>query len=375
MAWLDREQIPLWQATGNHTTYDEMSETVFREILELPRNGPAGQEGLSYWVRHGDLLIVVVDTMGAGLGGEGYVETAWLRQVLRDNDEAPQKIVVGHHPVFPVNGFSGPVQREISSEITKELWNVLVDNDVSAYLCGHILAFDVQVHQGVLQICSAGAGTDHLMPAEFEFFHCLQIAVDARGLRYQVLDTNGQVREKLDWPVRLPSFDDWRVLPMGEFAAPTVLKPENREVLLLRFTGTSSAAECQALQTLFCCRPPAALPPLWIGLKGAEQRLTVTISPEPGRSPHYWLGPPIASGEPFDFTLMLHHNMGPGGIVCKLGEEDKWTSLSAASPWGLERLMISDQWLTGHGPSRPDEQPFLGKNLSVQAAIVRQDID
>jgi len=50
MAWLDQATIPLWNSTGNHTTYDAMSEGVFAAMLpHLPRNGPPGQDGLSYW--------------------------------------------------------------------------------------------------------------------------------------------------------------------------------------------------------------------------------------------------------------------------------------------------------------------------------------
>ena len=41
-----------------------------------------GQDGLSYWVRRGDLLVVFVHTAWYGLGGEGHVETEWLRRVL-----------------------------------------------------------------------------------------------------------------------------------------------------------------------------------------------------------------------------------------------------------------------------------------------------
>ena len=45
MAWLDREAIPLYHTTGNHTTYDTASETVFREVMaHLPRNGPPGAQ-------------------------------------------------------------------------------------------------------------------------------------------------------------------------------------------------------------------------------------------------------------------------------------------------------------------------------------------
>ncbi len=164
MSWLDRRSIPMWHSTGNHTTYDEMSEAVFREVLDLPRNGPTGQEGLSYWIRRGDLLIVFVHTLWTGLGGEGYVETSWLRGVLADHADARHKLVVGHHPVFSVNGFAGPYQRDVAPEVATEFWDALVDAGVCAYLCSHILAFGTQVHRGVLQICTAGAGTAHRMP-------------------------------------------------------------------------------------------------------------------------------------------------------------------------------------------------------------------
>ena len=185
MAWLDRRAVPLWHATGNHTAYDPMSEAVFRDVLDLPRNGPPGQEGLSYWVRRNALLLVFVHTLWSGLGGEGHLETEWLDRVLRQHADAQYKLVVGHHPVFPVNGFAGAYQREIGREHTEAFWNTLVSHGVLAYLCSHILAFDVQVRRGVLQLCTAGAGTLHRMPEDYEYLHCVQLALDAGGLRYQ----------------------------------------------------------------------------------------------------------------------------------------------------------------------------------------------
>src|SRR6516225_4275762 len=69
MAWLDRGMTPVWHTTSNHTTYDVMSEAVFREVLRLPENGPPQQVGLSYFVRRSDLLLVFVHTSWSGLGG------------------------------------------------------------------------------------------------------------------------------------------------------------------------------------------------------------------------------------------------------------------------------------------------------------------
>ena len=148
MAWLDSATIPVWHTTGNHTTYDVMSEAVFRAVLDFPNNGPPGQSGLSYFVRRGDLLMVFVNTLWSGLGGEGHVEIEWLETTLKEHSDARHKLVLGHHPVFPVNGFGGAYQREIGHEYTRPFWDVLVNENVLAYLCSHILAFDVQARRG-----------------------------------------------------------------------------------------------------------------------------------------------------------------------------------------------------------------------------------
>ena len=67
LAQLDRGATPFYHTTGNHTVYDRASEAVFREVMaHLPRNGPADQGGLSYFVRRGDLLLVFVNTLWIG---------------------------------------------------------------------------------------------------------------------------------------------------------------------------------------------------------------------------------------------------------------------------------------------------------------------
>ncbi|MFT4041375.1 MAG: metallophosphoesterase, partial [Thermomicrobiales bacterium] len=214
MAWLDRARIPLYTVPANHTTYDTMSERVYAEVLDfLPANGPTGQARLSYWVRRGDLLLVFVNTMSTALG-EGRVETDWLEATLRQHADAAHKLVLGHHPVFAANGFSGAYQRELEAENGRRFWEILRRHGVLAYLCSHMLAFDVQAHDGILQIMTAGAGTAHRLPPEWEYLHAVQMALDADGLRYRVLDTDGVTRESLAWPVTEPEAEDW-----GEIAA------------------------------------------------------------------------------------------------------------------------------------------------------------
>ena len=309
MAWLDRKRIPPWHATGNHTAWDEASEAIFAEVMaHLPRNGPPGQEGLSYVVRRGPLLLVFVHTLWSGLGGQGHVETDWLDETLAANEDAHWKIVVGHHPAWTVNGFAGPVGRTLSEP--EPFWDVLVRHKVLAYLCSHILAFDVQVHAGVLQITTAGAGTVHRMPPEVEHLHAMQMALDGQGLRAQVIDDTGTVRERFAWPpdVRAASKDEvGQNGAIFRLRAPAAASPRRRVLLTLH-----DSADLR----------------LWGGQAGPRGRLTVTLHPELGRSPHYWLGPEIEDLVELDLAVLP--SMGPGGLHWRT-PGGPWSSLASSS--------------------------------------------
>lgn len=368
MAWLDRSKVPMWHTTANHTTYDEMSEAVFREILRLPENGPPGQEGLSYWVRRDDLLMVFVHTLWTGLGGEGHVETEWLVSTLKAHSDARHKLVLGHHPVHSVNGFSGTYQREIGHEYTERFWEILVEADVLAYICSHILAFDAQVHRGVLQICTAGAGTAHRMPEGVEYLHCVQAALDHEGLRYQVLDTEGTVREWLDWPIRYPNTDQWQTLPAGESRALLEGHSADLQVLGLRLKGATAATASSPAQTLFSAFAPGAAPALWLGLRGSRQTLTVIIGRDPGRSPAYWFGPDLPAGTAFDIDIAFCPAMGPGGVLYRLHEDNRWSSFASATSLGLERLVWPSRWSVGHAQGGVWDRPYKGLELNVEVS-------
>ncbi|MFS8044682.1 metallophosphoesterase family protein [Rhizobium sp. BR 314] len=364
MAWLDRDQTPLWHTTSNHTTYDEMSERIFREVLRLPENGPLGQEGLSYWVRRGDLLLVFVHTLWTGLGGEGHVETEWLEATLRAHADARHKIVLGHHPVFPVNGYSGTYQREIGHEYATPFWDILVEADVLAYVCSHMLAFDVQVHRGVLQLCTAGAGTAHRMPEGVEYLHCVQAALDAEGLRYQVLDTDGLVRERLQWPFK-PVGTSRELSPGLHDVGFGGLKGADY-IVQLKITGHMADGSYAPAQTLFSLFDSHSAAKLWLGLRGPRQTLTLVLGRDPGRSPHYWFGPDLSPGKALDIDIALHAGMGPGGMLYRMRADHGWSSFCGASATGLEHTVWPERWSVGHGQGGAADRPFMGSGLSIK---------
>lgn len=365
MAWLDRTVTPLYNVPANHTTYDVMSERVYAEVMtHLPVNGPAGQERLTYVVRRGDLLMVFVNTMSTALG-EGRVETEWLEATLHQHADARHKLVFGHHPVWPVNGFSGAHQRELEHENGRRFWDVLRRHGVLAYFCSHMLAFDVQVHEGILQVLTAGAGTAHLMPPEWEYLHAVRVELDETSLRYEVLDTTGAVRERLAWPPSEPPADAWQELVAG---AP-LPSPHFADALVWLDISGVTAPSPAGSQTILCAgNDDAWLPPLWLGLIGPEQRLSVLLAPQEGRSPHMWTGPALPTGAPFHLQMLLHPGMGPGGLLWRSAPDAPWTSLTCASAWGLARVPATEHLSVGCGKGSADDRAWLGAELRVQMA-------
>jgi hypothetical protein len=270
--------------------------------------------------------------------------------------------------VFPINGFTGTYQREVGHEYSRPFWDILVNENVLAYLCSHILAFDVQAHHGVLQICTAGAGTAHRMPEGVEYLHCIQAALDDEGLRYQVLDTDGVVRERLEWP--LPDADParWRELPPGDVEARFSGEVKSGRRIELRLVGQSAAADVATAQTIFTAFEPGSIAPFWLGLRGPRQTLTAIVGRQPGRSPTYWFGPDLSPGEDFDICVTIYPDMGPGGLLYRRHDTARWSSFTSATAQGLEQLSWPRHWAIGHGQGGREDRAFRGAALSVLIA-------
>lgn len=365
MAWLDRDEIPLYHTTGNHTTYDSASEDVFREVMaHLPQTGP---HGLSCFVRRGDLLVIFVNTLDANCGGEGTVDCDWLDNILSRQQDARHKLVFGHHPVWGVNGYAGDYQRVIERENGRRFWEVLRRHDVLAYFCSHILAFDAQVHSGILQICTAGAGAAHRMPPEYEYLHFLQAALDDSGLRYQTLDRRGHMREWLSWPWQLPLATEWAPFtPSAARSLPAncLQQSETATLVVWEISARLKPDANAQPQTLLCAEAAGgALPWLWLGISGVDQRLTALLSPQADRSPHRWIGPALRSDRAFSIQFALHSGLGPGGLLWRWSDASAWSSLLGASAWGAERLPWSSNWRIGEAAG---QQARRGQDLSLR---------
>jgi hypothetical protein len=368
MAWLDDERIPVYHTTSNHVTYDEISERIFREVLpRIPHNGPADQLGLSYFVRRGSLLLVFINTSSSALGGDGWVETEWLERTLSEHADARYKLVLGHQAVFSVNGSTGPRMREIVPKNGQRLWSLFVKHGVLAYLCSHMLCFDVQVQEGVLQILTAGAGTAHLSPGEY--LHCTQCALDEQGLRYQTLASNGRITETLRWPLSLSAASLWQDLSTSrppDFNNAGGSDPSEQAILAFAISGVQAAdSQAQAETLLSAWQDDARLTPLWFGLCGPNRELTVILTPVEGKSPQIWRGPELLAQRAFSLQVALHRGMGPGGILWRWGDASAWTSLRSSASWGAERLQSELGYCVGHDRGDTVRNAFRGSELRV----------
>ena len=325
---------PIYRIAGNHDTFNAVSEQVWRRVFaDLPQNGPVGQEGLSYFVRRGDLLIVAVDVYSQALGAPstvygGRVDYPWVNKVLTEHADAPFKLVLGHTPVFPINGYRGRIWT-MSPEFGEPFWDVLVRHGVDAYLCSHVIAFDAQVYRGVAQITSGGAGTSSgpggCMPAPIEYHHLVQLALDSVGLQAQVLDMDGHCRERFCWPPELGKARGWRIRAAATDAGPARLLLAGRT-------------------------PGEVFDRVRISLDGWQPHLHVALGRAgdtyPQNYPQVWTGPQLEGG-PLDLEVLIYPDMGPGGVLARVGD-GPFSSLQSDAAEGFATEW-PEHWQAGEG--------------------------
>jgi hypothetical protein len=345
-----------WHVASNHSVYDAASAAVWRDVFsELPQNGPPAERGLAYWVRRGTLLLVVMNTSRAERGGGGGVTTDWLESVLDAHADASQKLVVGHHPIHPVNGYAEHPKWRVPPDEGGRFWATLVRHRVLAYACSHVIAFDTQVHDGVLQITSGGAGTEWgpggAMPHPPEYLHFVQLAVEDRRLALQARDPTGALRDWLAWPpdeagawheVAVPS----EGLPL-EVPAPSAWAcgVGTAHLLAWRFAGWPRAAG-GATKILLRAETEDGRCGLTIAV--ADDMLVVQQRRSLDDAVHtaMWRGPAIGDPARVDLDVAIHTGMGPGGVLWRAPGSD-WNSAVSDGAAGFESFPWCSRWHVG----------------------------
>ncbi|MBL8880070.1 MAG: metallophosphoesterase [Phycisphaerales bacterium] len=94
-------RLSIWPSLGNHDVSKPHFGEPYREIFELPANGPQGLLlDENYWFDYGDARFVVLNS---NLEESVLTERVapWLRDTLKDSD-ATWKFAVFHHPPYSV---------------------------------------------------------------------------------------------------------------------------------------------------------------------------------------------------------------------------------------------------------------------------------
>lgn len=111
-------------------TVARMKETFRKHFDHNPRNGPDGEEGLTYSFVHKNALFIGLDQYA---GGQHEVHQGWLDEQLAGNHQ-PHVFVYGHEPAFEIHHRDNlafyPKKRDA-------FWNLLGRGGVQIYFCGH----------------------------------------------------------------------------------------------------------------------------------------------------------------------------------------------------------------------------------------------
>jgi 3',5'-cyclic AMP phosphodiesterase CpdA len=150
--------LKVYPVPGNHdqkniATYLDSWQAVFSD---LPDNGPWNEKKTTYSFDIGQCHFVAVNTSAPSWTGFHAVNVAWLANNLT-NSTQPVTFVYGHDPAFPVGRHIGSAL-DTRPERRDLFWQILSENNVKAYFCGHEHVYDHWMKDNVHQIITGSGG-------------------------------------------------------------------------------------------------------------------------------------------------------------------------------------------------------------------------
>jgi hypothetical protein len=157
--------IPLYVVRGNHEDgllrTDAALLSVYQSTVAsgMPANGPPGEERLTYAFAYKGAKFIATDDYTAHNGKKETVNQSWVDEQLTQ-DTRPFVFVFGHSPVYLVDNDSEDLSFSLPMHPQERdaFWKSMVDNNVSAYLCGHAHLYVRAESQGLPQIVSGNGG-------------------------------------------------------------------------------------------------------------------------------------------------------------------------------------------------------------------------
>jgi len=201
-------ELPFWPSLGNHDVGKRNKGQPFRDVFDLPENGPATQPPeYNYWFDYADARFVVINS-NVGIEVLRDEVAPWCEQVL-GSAKARWKFAVFHHPPY-TNGKYAPNTNEQSTLVP-----AFERTGVDIVFCGHDHLYERTVPMrggapadgGVVYVVSGAGGAELYklkkdMPsyyaASYDGTHGFTvISIDGDALTLRQVDIDGRTID--DW--------------------------------------------------------------------------------------------------------------------------------------------------------------------------------
>jgi len=183
---IEKRGIPVHIAVGNHEITSETSEDIIKSLFKE----------LVHSFDYNNAHLVILDT---NVYGDFHrVDKKQMEWLKIDLEQSKKEVifVFGHEPAYPIAGHIGDSLDKYPHE-RDEMWQLLAENGVTAYFCGHEHLYNSSIHKGIRQIITGGAGARfHASPEDGGFYHYVIVDVKDNGqCDISVKDIEGEIKD------------------------------------------------------------------------------------------------------------------------------------------------------------------------------------
>lgn len=163
---LKKANIPLYVIRGNHdygaANEEPELEKVYSKIFasQMPQNGPADAKSLSYSFVHNKVKFIMLDQYVNATNKDVTLPMNWLQTELENSQGVEHIFVMGHSPAYsPTNEKKRHFNLYDQPALRDQFWDLLVKNNVTAYICGHKHIYFRGNVRGVEQMSAGNLGS------------------------------------------------------------------------------------------------------------------------------------------------------------------------------------------------------------------------
>lgn len=205
------ENIPFYPLIGPHEAYGPDSINRVKMTFKIENQAPVQATQLGYTVALKTTLFIVFSVADYDAKDQTAIESRmspsllqWLKTTLEENRKKYSYIfVVGNEPAFSTTSSSGSYRGlDAYPKARNEFWELLIDNQVLAYICSKEHLYDRSNRRGVWQIISGGGGAP-LYRRDFDkaFYHYILLTLPENSRQLpiiQVYDAHGVLNDAFE---------------------------------------------------------------------------------------------------------------------------------------------------------------------------------